>query len=360
MPSPPVALVVPEGIDDPARPSGGNAYDRRVCDGLRALGWTVDELAVPGPWPRPDPASAERLARALRGLPDGALALVDGLIASAARRVLAGEAARLRLVVLVHMALGGTEVAEEDEAGALGCAAAVVTTSSWTRERLLDRYGLAPELVTVARPGAELLDEAPGSPDGGRLLCVGAVAEHKGQDVLLEALRILAALRWTCTLVGSLDRAPRFVADLSRRAAEAGIADRVRLPGALTGDALHRQYRTADLLVLPSRREAYGMVVTEALGCGLPVVATAVGGVPEALGRSASGVPGRLVPPDDPDALAAALGDWLRDAGLRERLRTAARDRRRTLEGWDVPVGTIAQVLDTVRSDGQARVVAGA
>ena len=71
------------------------------------------------------------------------------------------------------------------------------------------------------------------------------------------------------------------------------------------GGALTRRYRTADLLVHASRLESYGMVVSEALGFGIPVVATAVGGVPEALGRTAEGLPGLLVPPDDPAALYA-------------------------------------------------------
>ena len=360
MPFPAVSVVLPEGVDDPARPSGGNAYDRRLCDGLRTRGWTVDELAVSGPWPRPDAAATERLARALEGLRDGALVVLDGLIASAAGTVLAGEAARLRIVVLVHMLLGGEEVAEADEAAVLGCAAAVVTTSAWTRQRLLDRYRLAPGHVTVARPGADVLDEAPGTPDGGRILCVAAVVEHKGQDVLLEALTRIAPLPWSCTVVGSLDREPGFVADLHRRAADADIADRIRWTGAIPSDALRSEYRAADLLVLPSRREAYGMVVTEALGAGLPVVATAVGGVPEALGRTDSGAPGWLLPPGDPVALAGALGAWLRREDLRGQLRREARNRRSTLDSWDAPVAAVAQVLDTVRGADQARAVADA
>jgi glycosyltransferase involved in cell wall biosynthesis len=360
MPSSPVAVVVPEGIDDPARPSGGNAYDRRVCDGLRRLGWDVSELTAPGPWPRPDAAATEELARILEALPDGALVLLDGLIASAARPVLVGAAARLRLVVLVHMPLGGMDVPEDDERDVLRWAAAVVATSSWTRQLLLDRYGLVPDRVAVARPGADLVDEAPGTPGGGRLLCVGAVVPHKGQDVLVEALRALAPLGWSCTLVGSLDRAPSFAAGLRGRAADAGIADRIRFAGVLDRDGVLEQYAAADLLVLPSRLESYGMVVTEALGAGLPVVAAAVGGVPEALGRTGSGSPGWLVPPDDPAALAGALGAWLRREDLRAQLRRAARDRRRTLDGWDATVATVAQVLDTVRSGDQARAVADA
>ena len=332
-----VRFVVPQGIDDLARPSGGNAYDRRIREGLRARGWDVHDVVA-----------TERLGHDLGRLPDGALVLVDGLVASAAGRVLVPEADRLRLVVLVHMPLGGVEVPEDDEARVLACATAVVTTSAWTRQRLLDRYGLPPERLAVARPGADLLEEAPGTPDGGRFLCVGAVAEHKGQDLLVEALARLADLPWTCTFVGSLDREPSFAGRLRRRAADSGIADRIRFPGPLAGDALAGRYRASDLLVLPSRLEAYGMVVTEALGAGLPVVATAVGGVPEALGRTASGLPGRLVPPDDPAALAEVLGAWLRDAGLRTQLRTAARERRRTLDGWDRTVGSVAAVLGDV------------
>lgn len=360
MPSSPVAVVVPEGIDDPARPSGGNTYDRRVCDGLRRLGRDVTELPAPGPWPRPDAAATTELARILDALPGGALVLLDGLIASAARPVLVGAAARLRLVVLVHMPLGGIDVPTEDEGDVLRAAAAVVTTSSWTRRLLLDRYALVPDRVAVARPGADIVEEAPGTPDGGRLLCVGAVVEHKGQDVLLEALHALAPLGFRCTLVGPLDREPGFVAELRRRATDAGIAERIRFTGALGRQSVLGQYTAADLLVLPSRLEAYGMVVTEALGAGLPVVAAAVGGVPEALGRTRSGSPGWLVPPDDPAALAGALGAWLRREDLRALLRRAARERRRTLDGWDTTVATVARVLDTVRRADQARSVAGA
>ena len=183
-----VHVVVPDGIDDPARPSGGNSYDRRLCDELAASGWDVRELVVPGAWPRPDAAALSRLARAVGAVPDGGLVLLDGLIASAAGAVLVPESARLRLVVLVHMPFGDVAVAADAECAVLTHARAVVTTSAWTRERLLDRYRLPPERVHVARPGADRGEEAPGTPGGGRLLCVGAVVPHKGHDLLLDAL----------------------------------------------------------------------------------------------------------------------------------------------------------------------------
>ena len=113
-----------------------------------------------------------------------------------------------------------------------------------------------------------------------------------------------------------------------------------------TGADLDRSYAAADLLVLASRAETYGMVVTEALARGLPVVAAEVGGVPEALGHGADGMPpGLLVPPGDPAALGAALRAWLGDAELRRRLRRAARERRASLAGWSTTTSIVAGVL---------------
>ena len=350
-------VVVPEGIDDPARPSGGNRYDRRICAELAVAGWDVRELVAPGGWPRPDAAALAGLSRTLGTVPDDAVVLLDGLVASAAGSVLVPESGRLRQVVLVHMLFGdplpagdplpfdGPAVPAEAECAVLRHARAVVTTSSWTRERLLDRYRLAPERVHVARPGVDRGGLAPGSPAGNRLLCVGAVVPDKGQDLLLEALHRIADRPWTCTVVGALDRDPAFVRRLRRRAADAGLDDRISFPGPRGGAELTREYRTADVLVHPSRLESYGMVVTEALAVGLPVVATDVGGVPEALARTVEGLPGLLVPPDDPGALAEALGDWLGDPELRERLRRRARERRTSSEGWDATARRLTAVL---------------
>jgi glycosyltransferase involved in cell wall biosynthesis len=92
----------------------------------------------------------------------------------------------------------------------------------------------------------------------------------EGQDLLLEALVATAGLPWRGAFVGSPDRDPPFAAELERRAADGGIAHRLRWAGVLTGADLAREYRDADLLVLPSRTEAYGMVVTEALAAGVP------------------------------------------------------------------------------------------
>ena len=345
----PVHVVVPGGIDDPARPSGGNAYDRRVCRGLAAIGWSVRVHAVPGSWPRPDAASYAALAGVVQRIPDGAVVLLDGLVASTAPDVLVPHASRLRLVALVHMPLGhGTadEDARRREGAVLSAAASVVTTSGWTRRVLLGLYSLPGDRVHVAEPGVDAAELAPGTATAGSLLCVAAVIPGKGHDVLLDALATMTSLSWHCLCVGSLDRDPVFAEGLRRRVLDRGLGDRVWFRGPRTGADLDRSYVAADLLVLASRAEAYGMVVTEALARGLPVVAAEVGGVPEALGHGADGIrPGLLVPPDDPAALGAALRGWLGDAELRRRLRRAARERRASLSGWSSTTSVLAGVL---------------
>ena len=347
-----VHVVVPDGIDDPARPSGGNVYDRRLCDALASLGVTVREHAVNGSWPRADAASFAALADVLQQLSDDAVVLIDGLIASTAPDVLLPQARRLHLVVLVHMPLGhrpDDDAARAREGAVLSDAAAIVTTSAWARRRLIELYALPADRIHVAEPGVDAAELAPGAGDGGALLCVAAVVFDKGHDVLLDALASISALSWRCVCVGSLEREPAFVERLRRRAGDLGLGDRVSFPGPQTGTELDRSYAGAGVLVLASRAETYGMVVTEALARGLPVIAAEVGGLPEALGHGADRTrPGMLVRPDDAAALGASLRKWLDDAELRGRLRRAARERRASLPGWPATASAVAAVLTGV------------
>ena len=344
-----VHFIVPAGIDDPARPSGGNAYDRRIADGLAAAGWTVHLHEVPGSWPRPDAQSLCALAASVGGIPDGALVLLDGLVASPAPAVLGTEADRLRLVVLVHMPLGQgarNGGARDREEAVLSAAASVITTSDWARRALLDLYSLPGDRVHVAEPGVDHAALAPGSETAGELLAVAAVIPGKGHDVLVDALAGLVGLPWRWLCVGSLERDPAFVSRLRRRVLDGGMDGRVRFSGPQAEADLARSYAAADVLVLPSRAESFGMVVAEALARGLPVVAAEVGGVPEALGHGADGTrPGLLVPAEDPGALRDALRTWLEDAALRRRLRAAARERRTSLADWSTTTGAVAEAL---------------
>lgn len=326
-----VHFVVPEAVDDPARPSGGNVYDRRLSSELTAAGWTVHEHLLG------EPADVHGW---LQGFPDGSVVLLDGLIAAVIPDAVDRHRERLRLVVLVHL-----PVDARCEQQVLTRVGAVITTSSWTRNRVVTRYGVRPETVSVARPGVDRASLVTGSSTGAALLCVGVLAPHKGQDLLLDALHRLADTPAHATLVGSPDRDPGFVATLRGRPG----SGRVRFAGAAGREGVDRAYAAADLLVVPSRVEAFGMVVGEALARGLPVVAAEVGGLPEALGAVDGGRrPGLLVPPGDAGALADALRRWLTDPELRADLRAAAALHRTTLAGWSATAARVAAVLERV------------
>jgi glycosyltransferase involved in cell wall biosynthesis len=353
--SPVVHVVLPGDVDDPARPSGGNAYDRRVCAGLVAAGRPVREIAAAGTWPEPDDAARAELDRCLSTVPEGAAVVLDGLVGCAVPDVLARHAGRLRLVVLVHLPLGdeaGLAIAtaadrSARERAALDTATAVVATSPWTARRLAQVHGLAAERVHVVAPGVAPAPEVEPDGNGARLLCVGSLTPTKGQDLLVDALARLADRHWTCRLVGPLTRDTAHVDAVRALVRRHGLDDRVELTGPRTAAALDAVYAATDLLVLPSRAETYGMVVTEALARAIPVLGFAVGGVPETLGRAPDAtVPGMLVPPADVAALAAALRRWLDEPDLRGAARQAARARRAQLPGWDETAREWIRVLE--------------
>ncbi|GAA4910201.1 glycosyltransferase family 4 protein [Streptomonospora salina] len=355
-----VHAVLPGGVDDATRPSGGDVYDRRMCRGLAAAGRPVAEIAVPGAWPRPAPAARARLARSLAALPDGALVLGDGLVCCAVPGIIAAHARRLRLAVLVHLPLAAEtglsdqEAADLDsrERAAVRAAGAVVATSPWAARWLADRHGLEDGRTHTVEPGADPAPLATGTDGATRLLCVASLTPRKGHDVLAEALASLTDLEWTCTCAGPADRAPGHAADVRRRLVRNGIADRVHLAGPLAGAELEAAYAAADLAVLPSRWETYGMAVTEALARGVPVLTTDAGALPSTLAPPPGGeAPGMTVPAGDPAALASALRDWFGAEQLRDRLRRAARRSRRRLRPWPEAAARMESVLGALERE---------
>ncbi len=347
---------------DVVAPTGGNVYDLRVIDGLAtAHGWRVRRTDVAGSWPLADHSACAGLTQVLAAVPDGGLVLVDGIVACGVPEVIEPAAGRLRIVVLVHLPLPdetglSTESADSLarlEGRTLRAAAAVVVTSPWAARRL-GGYDLAPAQVHVAPPGTDSQPVARGTLGSGRppeLLCVGAVTPRKDQLTLVDALAQLPHLAWRCSCIGPVDRAAGYVTSVRERVVTAGLEGLVRLVGALDAEELAASYDAADLVVLVSRTETFGMVITEALARGVPVVTTAGGAAEETLGRAPDGtVPGLVVPPGDAGALAAALSRWLTDAPLRARLASSARARRDTLDRWDETARALAAVLAGLES----------
>lgn len=327
-------FVVPEGIDDPARVSGGSVYDQRLRDGLGELGWDVRMV------------EADASSDALLPVPDRALALVDGLVALRAPGAVEAAAARASVVLLAHMVAASFPDPDPRDVDAelrvLRAARFVITTSEWARGELIAR-GAAPDAVTAAVPGSDAAARATGTSTGTALLCVGAVAPHKGQDTLVEALtRLPAEAQWTCTFAGSTAADSAFARAVADRAAGSGLAGRITWTGVLDRGGLGDAYAAADLVVAPSRAESYGIAIGEALSRGIPVIASRVGGIPEAV---APGGGAMLVPPGDPAALADALRGWIADPELRTRLTDGAWREAPTRPRWRDTARAIDAIL---------------
>ncbi|WP_194410396.1 glycosyltransferase family 4 protein [Microbacterium cremeum] len=340
-PAPVVWFVVPGGFDDPGRVSGGNVYDRRVSAELRTLGWDVRIEEVAADAPDGDP---------LEHLPDGALVLVDGLIAIGSPAAIEAASVRLRVVVIAHMLADAfpdpDPAAIEGERRALPRAHRVIAASAWLRDELTRRGLVAPERLVVAAPGSDQAPLATGTTTGGSLLCVGVVAAHKGHDTLVEALARLGDVpAWTCTFAGSVSTDPGFATRVARAASAAGLSPQISWAGVLSPRELDGAYANADLLVAPSRTETYGIAIGDALGRGIPVIASSVGGIPEATQPPEAAL---LVPPGDPAALGDALRRWLEDPRLRASMSAAARHAAPARRRWSDTARAVHSALEAL------------
>ncbi len=324
--------------------TGGYHYDRRLIAGLRVLGWCVEVRSLAG-------QDANQL---LAAISDDEVVVIDGLALGAMPEVVANHASRLRLVALIHHPLAletGLSPAVADqlrrsEEAALKSVRHVIVTSAFTREALVP-YGVQPSLVSVVEPGTELnARRLRTAPEGDlQLLCIATITPRKGHDVLIEALASLRHFDWRLVCVGSTTRSPATVEALHRQIAAAGLSDRVSVVGELDPSALEQCFAEADLFVLPTLYEGYGMVVAEALAHGLPVVATRTGAIPDLVLPDA----GYVVSPGDPKAFGEALSRVLTDEAVYTSLAEGAYSARERLPTWDAACERAQEILNAVR-----------
>ncbi len=331
-----VAFAVPGSLDTP---TGGYAYDRRVIAELAELGCRAEIIDLGTGFPRPSPQTRAAAHALLARTPPGRPIVVDGLALGVLPEAAAVLSASRPLVALVHhplaletgLSVGEADVLRKSERTALANVRHTIVTSPSTARILASDYGVAPERVTVALPGTDPIAPSRKDREGPLgLLAVGSLVPRKGYDVLLAALATLAHLPWHLTIVGDRDRSPETARKLSAQIEALQLDRRVTLAGAVPPEALRRFYRDADIFVLASRFEGYGMAFAEAMAHGLPVIGTTAGAIPETVPRDA----GILVPPDDMQALADALGRLATDARERARLASGAREAATRLPTW--------------------------
>jgi glycosyltransferase involved in cell wall biosynthesis len=342
-------LVVPGRFDTR---TGGYEYDRRIVEGVGALGWRVLVRELDGSFPRPTAAARRNAARVLAELPRDRIVVIDGLALGALPEELAKETARLRLIALVHHPLAletglDQQTARElrdSERRALSAVRRVIVTSRATAAALTG-YGVETGEMSVVEPGTDPSPLARGSPDGPvQMLCVGTLIPRKGHELLIRALARIDGRDWRLSCVGSATRDPVTSRGLRELLRTCALEAQITLEGEGDAAALARQYDRADLFVLPTLYEGYGMAVAEAIAHGLPVISTTTGAIADIV----PGDGGVLVEPGDMSALTAALSAVLGSAPLRTRLAAGARRRRGSLPTWDTAAAKMAAVLEMV------------
>lgn len=332
-----LGLIVPGSID---QLTGGYLFARHVVEEMRRRGEPIDVIELAGRYPQTDAAAERAASETLAGLADNAAAVIDGLSLAAFAPRLAAEARRLRLIGWVHHLLAaetGLSAAEMSrfaalEAQLLPLFRGILCPSRHTAEAVA-RCGVARDRIKVVPPGTNkpaALTPRPLALGSLKLLTVATVTPRKGHLVLIEALAQLRRRDWTLLSIGSLARDAAHVAAVRQAIASHGLGDRVTLRDEIPQAALGAAYAAADLFVLPSFLEGYGMAFAEALAHGLPIIATTAGAIPDTVPEDA----GILVPPGDAVALAGALATLLDDRARLAQLARAATEHGAALPDW--------------------------
>ncbi|MFN3129697.1 glycosyltransferase family 4 protein [Roseibium sp.] len=333
--------------------TGGYGYDRRVIAGLAANGWDVRPLSLGPGFPFPSGQTLHETDDALSALPDGSLVIVDGLAYGVMDQAAKRHGKRLRLIALVHHPLCRENGLSSDVAGrlrasesaALGHACHVIVTSPATAAQIKELFETPKDAISIALPGTERPVAGCKASEGRlRLLSIGTVTQRKGYDLLFEALSQLEEMDWHLDVVGGLEADPGCVGALKEQINSLELTGRITFHGAVPQEQLSRHYLLADVFVLASRYEGYGMAYTEALAHGLPVIGSGAGAVEDTLsvgGAIYCGV-------EDVEALTAALSNLMSDPEARQRLATEARQAAHSLPNWEDAVKVFEAVMEKV------------
>jgi len=357
-----VGLVIYGGLDER---SGGYRYDRKLVDHLRRRGDDVDVIAIP--WRTYPRHLTDNVSRSLRRRLDRPfdVLLQDELCHPSLWRHNPRLEEPDAVVALVHLLRSGGPATALDplyrrvERRYLRTLDATVCTSYDTQVRTRD---LATLSSVVAHPAGRIEGvalsadrvETRAHDDPFRVLFVGNLLPRKGLLTLLSALagfgieHETSEADWQADIVGgTVDES--YARDVERRVVELGLEERVARHGAVSDEQLRALFERADVLVVPSTYEGFGMVYLEAMEYGVVPIASAVGGAGEIV---TDGVDGYLVEPDDSTAIQSILTTLCAD---RETLAERARNALRTADDhpdWSESMEQVREfLLGQIRAD---------
>ncbi|WP_068005415.1 glycosyltransferase family 4 protein [Pseudovibrio axinellae] len=337
-------------------PTGGYRYDHSIVQGLQKNEWDVSLISLAGNYPTPSSSDRGAAIEALGGIEAPALVVVDGLALGASPDLAKDISNRAILIALVHHPLfleSGMEpklasALKQSETKALTYAERVIVTSPSTRKTLVSQMSVPPGKVSIVLPGiaqAPEVDQLSSKREAGsalQLLCVGSLVPRKGQLHLVEALGRLKHLNWHLDLIGETSFNPQYTRQVRNQIKRYDLADRIHIHGNVSQAGLMRFYQSADLFVLPTYYEGYGMAFAEAMSFGLPIIASGAGAVTSTVPPSA----GFHVAAGDATALGDSIEVLLRNDELRNQLSEGSRFAARALPSWSDSAKAFAVVLE--------------
>ena len=348
-------------MGDPDRLTGGYRYNRRVADRAALHDARVGFVAAAERrFPLQLAGGPRLLSRALASRPDALL--VDSLVTAALAPPLAIRHPSVPSIGMLHQPPGGVDQVAPRSSRIQAildrrfyrlASRLIVPSESLAAE--VRAAGAPAERVRVVPPGTELPEPAVGVDFGPTarpaFLCVANWVPNKGLHLLLEAFGHLPGTAGSLHLVGDVEVDQAYARKLRARLGLADLLGRVVVHGRSSPEEVAAYYRSADVFVLPSLGETYGMVFAEALAAGLPCVGFRVGHLPDLVANSVTGL---LVSSGDVPALTGALERLASDAALRRAMSTAARRVGAVLPSWDdTAAGVFAAVREVVPGDGQ-------
>lgn len=344
MPARTIHVACPGAID---QPTGGYRYDAAIVRELRAAGRDVVVHELTGSHPLADAAARDAAGRCVAAARDGIL-VVDGLALPAFADHFGPDAGPI--IALIHHPLAletGIDAAarrhfETLEPRLARAARGVIVTSPATMPAVR-AMAVQPSRIVAVMPAVQR-----GALRARRdcatlaLLCVASLTPRKGHRVLIDALASLRDLRWRLTCIGPTDLDPATTRRVRMAIAQRRLQRRIRLTGAAPPQTVRNAYRQADLFVLPSYYEGYGMAFAESIAAGLAVIASGAGAVATTVPRTA----GHLVRSGDARALACTLRRVLQQTSARRRLRQGAVSMARRFPDWATQGRRFAAALD--------------
>lgn len=345
-----ILFVIPGDIN---LPTGGYRYDREIINAWQNSGVDVTLININGNYPFPTNADKQTALNKIAELPKADIAVVDGLLGGASPEFMQALSKVLPTVALIHHPLclengldeETAKTLESSELAGLAFTSGIITTSPATTLTVSNLFEYNKDKIHTVLPGVERGETSKGSNNSTvNLLCVGSIIERKGHKDLLLALSELTKLDWHLDCIGSTDFDAALFVELKQILETKQLTNKVTFHGSVSEEAILNGYTKADVFVLPSLFEGYGMAYAEAIVRGLPVIGTTAGAIPDTVPKTC----GILVEPSNIQSLRQALQKMIMDKELRNQYHEAAIKAELSFPTWESSAGAFFKILKDI------------